>query len=79
MKQSMRRNYKSKVKLYTELLIESVIDEVRKGATMSATAKKYYMSTSLLPWRIMESKGLLTMKEKVAFQSDVCFVYLKLY
>ena len=34
----MRRNYKPKVKLYTELLIESVIHEVRKGATMSATA-----------------------------------------
>ena len=75
----MRRNYKPKVKLYTELLIESVIDEVRKGATMSATAKKYYMSTSLLLWRIMESKSSMTMKQKVAFESDVCFVYLKLY
>ena len=75
----MRRNYKPKVKLYTELSIESVIDEVRKGATMSATAKKYYMSTSLFRWRIMESKGLMTRKKKVAFQSDVCFVYLKLY
>ena len=75
----MRRNYKPKVKLYTELLIESVIDEVRKEATMSATAKKYQMSTSLLRWRIMESKGLMTRRKKVAFQSDVCFVYLKLY
>ena len=75
----MRRNYKSKVKLYTELLIESVIDEVRKEATMSATAKKYQMSTSLLRWRIMESKGLMTRRKKVAFQSDVCLVYLKLY
>ena len=75
----MRRNYKPKVKLYTELLIESVIDEVRKEATMSATAKKYQMSTSLLRWRIMESKGLMTRRKKVAFQADVCFVYLKLY
>ena len=75
----MRRNYKHKVKLYTELLIESAVNEVRKGATMSATAKKYYMSTFLLRWRIMESKGLMTRKQQVAFQSDVCFLFLKLY
>ena len=75
----MRRNCKPKVKLYTELLIEKAIDEVRKGATMSATAKNYYMSTFLLVWRIMESKGLLTRKKQVAFQSDVWFIFLKLY
>ena len=46
---------------------------------MSATAKKYYMSTSLLGWRKMESKGLMTRKKQVAFQADVCFVFLKLY
>ena len=75
----MRRNYKPKVKLYTELLIESAINEVGRGATMPATAKKYYMSTSLLWWRIMESKGLMTREQQVAFQSDVCFLFLKLY
>ena len=75
----MRRNYKPKVKLYTELLIESAISEVGKGATTSATAKQYYMSTFLLRWRIMESKGLMTRKQQVAFQSDVCFLFLKLY
>ena len=75
----MRRNYKPKVKLYTELLIESAINEVGKGATTPATAKKYYMSTSLLWWRIMESKGLMTREQQVAFQSDVCFLFLKLY
>ena len=31
-----------------ELLIESAVNEVGKGATTSATAKKYCMSTSLL-------------------------------
>ena len=36
----MRRNYKPKVKLYTELLIESAINEVGKGVTTPATAKK---------------------------------------
>ena len=75
----MRRNYKPKVKLYTELLIESVINEVGKGATTPSTAKKYYMSTSLLRWRTMESKGLMTRKQQVAFQSDACFLFLKLY
>ena len=75
----MRRNYKPKVKLYTELLIESAINEVGKGATTHATAEKYYMSTSLLWWRIMESKGMMTREQQVAFQSDVCFLFLKLY
>ena len=75
----MRRNYKTKVKLYTELLIESAINEVGKGATTSATAKKYYMSTSLLRWIMMEGKGLMTRKKQVTFQSDVCFLFLKLY
>ena len=75
----MRRDYKPKVKLYTELLIESAINEVGKGATMHATAKKYYMSTSLLRWRIMENRGLMTRKQQVAFQSDVCFLFLKLH
>ena len=75
----MGRTYKPKVKLYTELLIESAINEVGKGATTFATAKKYYMSTSLLWWRIIESKGLMTRKKQVAFQSDACFVFLKLY
>ena len=75
----MRRNYKTKVKLYTELLIESAINEVGKGATTSATAKKYYMSTSLRRWIMMEGKGLMTRKKQVTFQSDVCFLFLKLY
>ena len=35
----MRRNYKPKVKLCTELLIESAINEVGKGATMPAKQK----------------------------------------
>ena len=35
----MRRNYKPKVKLYAELLIESAINKVGKGATTPATAK----------------------------------------
>ena len=67
------------MKLYTELLIESAVNEVGKGATTFATAKKYYMSTSLLWWRIIESKGLMTRKKQVAFQSDACFEFLKLY
>ena len=75
----MGRTYKPKVKLYTELLIESAINEVGKGATTFATARKYYMSTSLLWWRIIESKGLMTRKKQVAFQSDACFEFLKLY
>ena len=50
----MGRIYKPKVKLNTELLIESAINEVGKGASTSATAKKYYMSTSLPWWRIMD-------------------------
>ena len=44
----MRKTYKPKVKLYTELLIQSAIYKGGKGATTSAKAKKYYMSTSLL-------------------------------
>ena len=75
----MRRNYKPKVKLYTELLIESVINKVGKGATTPAIAKKYYMSTSLLWRRIMESKGVMTREQQVVFQSDVCFLFCKLY
>ena len=35
----MRRTYKPKVKLYTELLIESEIYKGGKGATTSAAAK----------------------------------------
>ena len=67
------------MKLYTELLIESAINEVGKGATTFATGRKYYMSTSLLWWRIIESKVLMTRKKQVAFHPDACFVFLKLY
>ena len=42
----MERTYKPKVKFYTGLLFESVINEVGKGATTSSTARKYYMSAS---------------------------------
>ena len=35
----MERTYKPKVKFYTGLLFESVINEVGKGATTSATAE----------------------------------------
>ena len=77
--QSMVRKYKPKVKLYAELLIESPINEVGKGATTFATGRKYFMSTSLIWWRIIESKGLMTRKKQIDFQSDVCFVFLKLY
>ena len=71
----MRRNYKPKVKLYTELLIESAINEVGKGATTPATAKKYYMSTSLLWWRIMESKGMMTREQQVLFNLMCAFYF----
>ena len=76
----MGRTYK--VKLYAELFIELAINEVGKGVTTFAAARKYYMyymSTSLLWWRIIESKGLMKMKKQVAFQSDLCFVFLKLH
>ena len=78
----MGRTYKPKVKLYAELFIELAINEVGKGVTTFVAARKYYMyymSTSLLWWRIIESKGLMTRKKQVAFQSDACFVFLKLY
>ena len=60
----MEGTQKPKVKLYTELLIESAINEVGKRVTTFATARKCYMSTSLLRWRIIESKGLMTRKKQ---------------
>ena len=78
----MGRTYKLKVKLHAQLFIELAINEVGKGVTTFAAARKYYMyymSTSLLWWRIIESKGLMKMKKQVAFQSDLCFVFLKLH
>ena len=75
----MERTYKPKVKFYTGLLFESVINEVGKGATTSSTARKYYMSASWVWWRIIESNGLTTRKKELPFQSDVCVVFLKLY
>ena len=67
------------MKLYTKVLIESAINEVRKGATTFAAARKYHMSTSLLGWRIIESEVLMIRKKQVAFHPDACFVFLKLY
>ena len=78
----MGRTYKLKVKLHAQLFIELAINEVGKGVTTFAAARKYYMyymSTSLLWWRIKESKGLMKKKKQVTFQSDVRFIFLKLH
>ena len=63
----MGRTYKPKVKMYTDLTIETAIDEVSRGAKVQPTAKKYHMSVSTLRRRVMESKGLITRGTQVIF------------
>ena len=61
----MGRTYKPKLKLYTELSINTTIEELRNGKPVYKTAKKYHMSTSMLRKRVMETNGLFTRKKQV--------------
>ena len=44
----MVRTYTPKVKMYTDLTIETAIEEVIRGAKVQPTAVKYHISVSTL-------------------------------
>ena len=44
----MVRTYTPKVKMYTDLTIETAIEEVTRGAKVQPTAVKYHISVSTL-------------------------------
>lgn len=67
----MGRTYDPKVKMYTDLTIEKAIEEVARGIKVIPTARKYYMTTSLLRWRFRENQGLMAGGKQVIFQSNV--------
>ena len=60
----MPRNYQPKVKLYTEASIATAVEEVKNGATVYKTAKKYHMSISMLRNRVLEANGKFERKKQ---------------
>lgn len=52
----MPRVYKPTSKLYTEASIFCALDEVRRGAAIKTTAKKYFMSPTMLTQRLKKAE-----------------------
>lgn len=53
-----------KPKLYTEASIQVAIEEVKNGASVRSTAKKYHISVSMLRKRCLQSQGLVQLGER---------------
>ena len=66
----MPRNYQPKVKFYTEASIATAVEEVKNGATVYKTAKKYHMSISMLRNRVLEANGKFERKKQDLFEPD---------
>lgn len=53
-----------KPKLYTEASIQVAIEEVKNGASVRSTAKKYHISVSMLRKRCLQSQGLVQLGKR---------------
>ena len=54
------RNYKKKVKLYTEQSVDAAIREVEGGGSIKKAAKKYHMSRWMLSQRLKSHNREIT-------------------
>ena len=61
------RNYKKKVKLYTEQSVDAAIREVEGGGSIKKAAKKYHMSCWMLSQRLKSHNGKITLQKQVHF------------
>ena len=71
------RNYKKKVKLYSEATIEIAMSEVKAGASVKRPAIKYHMSRHMLKMRLKEDAGEFSRKRQVFYSFIPFFVATK--